>query len=67
MSSAVRQDELLEIPEIEPRLPGKVMAFMPVIIPILLAGIIIFARYKFGPSTFLYEGTLTMLDRKSVV
>ena len=61
MSSAVRQDELLEIPEIEPRLPGKVMAFMPVIIPIVLAGIIIFSRYKFGPSTFLYEGTLTML------
>ena len=61
MSSAIRHDEILEVPEVEPRLSGKIMAYLPIIIPVLFAGSLIFARYKFGPSTFLFEGTLTLL------
>ena len=61
MSSAIESKELLEVPEIEPKLSGKFIGLLPVIIPIIVSAVIIYCRAKFGPSNFLSEGSLTML------
>jgi cytochrome c-type biogenesis protein CcsB len=61
MSSAIGPKEIIEVSELEPRLSGKVRGILPVLLPVLFAGVLIFSRVRFGASNFLYEGTLTML------
>lgn len=61
MSSAISQKEVVEIRELEPGLAAKLYGYLPIILPFLLALALIYSRYEFGASQFLYEGTLTML------
>lgn len=61
MSSIVEQKNIADIPTLEPNLKEKLLGFMPVIVPILLAGVLIFARAKVGQTGFLNEGALTNL------
>src|ERR1051325_4876444 len=61
MSSVVEQKPITEISNLEPGFKEKLMGMMPVILPIAVAGLLIYSRAKFGPSGFLNEGALTSL------
>lgn len=61
MSSALEQKELAVVGELEPNLSEKVKSFLPVILPVIIAGFLIICRAQLGPGRFLYEGTLTIL------
>ncbi len=61
MSSVVERKNLTEFTEFEPSFIEKVKGFLPVILPLLAAAILILSRKQFGPSNFLKEGSMTML------
>lgn len=61
MSSMVDQKNLGEFVQLEPNLKDKILGMMPVVLPIIAALVLIYARYKSGTNGFLNEGALTML------
>ena len=48
-------------PESEQSVTEKILGLMPIFVPIALALVFIFSRYRFGEHAFLYEGALTLL------
>ena len=70
MSRAIRRGETIVPvlnqtdtigPALETGMPERIYGLWPVVAPIALALLFIFARLKFGEHGFLYEGALTML------
>jgi ABC-type transport system involved in cytochrome c biogenesis permease subunit len=57
----VEQKNIGEIVQLSPNLKEQILGMMPVIVPIVAALVLIYARYKLGTNGFLNEGALTML------
>lgn len=61
MSRAIKRGEEVGLGELELTLPEKIKSLMPVLLPLALALVFIFARFYVGPRGFLYESALTLL------